>query len=591
MKTVFPSLFFGMALAAMLATGSPRQAAAGDLIEPTALEQYVYTPDPAYNYTLTQTLEFPQATIYVMLMDSLSWRSGDEVDRTLWTHQLVLIVPAEVSNDTVFYLINGGSDPFDPIDPLFIVGGIPIATSTGSPVAVISQIPNQPLQFTDQPAPIREDALVAYSWAKVMDTGEPQWAAYLPMTKAAVRGMDAVQEFLGVTHPQSPVNGFVVTGFSKRGATSWLVAAIDPRVRAVAPGVFDVLDIPLQIERHYKAYGFYTPAVQDYVDYGIVRRGRSPEGRFLASVVDPISYADLLTLPKLLLNSTGDQFFLPDSANVYLDRLSGETLVSQVPNTDHGFSDGLFEALGIVTSWYQTVVAGTPRPRLSWRTTPEGGLIVRPIGRVLSASLWQATNSEARDFRLESLGPAWTQSALAREVDGSYRVKVAPPSAGFTGYLAQFEFPGPDGGVQTYSTPVMVTPDTFPFSLEDAIGEPEHADWWRCQFPDSSGCTEPPEFTEPELAALLPFPVFGDYVTALAGLQAALQPASSADGLARRHCTATRLNIAAGELGWYSQAGVGYLWQRYERIENAFSNGRFGLAARGCIGLNDSPAP
>ncbi len=577
-------------IAAFILAASPWDSArAGGLVEPTALEQYVYTPDPAYGYTLTETLEFPQATIYVFLMDSLTWRAADEVDRQLWTHELVLIVPTAMSNGTVFYLINGGSDPLDPLDPLFILAGIPIATSTGSAVAVISQIPNQPLQFADQPAPISEDALVAYSWAKVMDTGDPQWAAYMPMTKASVRGMDATQEFLEVVRPDNPVDGFVVTGFSKRGATSWLVAAVDPRVRAVAPGVFDVLDIPLQIERHYQAYGFYTPAVQDYVDFGIVRRGRSPEGRFLASVVDPISYSELLTLPKLLLNSTGDQFFLPDSANVYLDRLLGETLVSQLPNTDHGFSNGLFDALGVITAWYQTVLAGTPRPGLSWQSMPDGGLVVRPTRQPLSALLWQATNPEARDFRLETLGPAWTQSPLAREADGSYLVKVAPPPSGFTGFLAQFQFPAPDGGVQTYSTPVMVTPDTLPFTLDDPVGAPKSADWWRCQFPDTAGCADPPELTEAELEALLPFPVFGDYLTDLPGLQASLEPALSADDLARRHCTATRLNIAAGDLGWYTSLGPRYLWQRYETIESAFSMGRFRVSARGCASLNSSP--
>lgn len=38
------------------------------------------------------------------------------------------------------------------------------------------------------------DKLVAYSWDRAMNRLDWQWPAYLPMTKAAVRAMDAVQE-------------------------------------------------------------------------------------------------------------------------------------------------------------------------------------------------------------------------------------------------------------------------------------------------------------------------------------------------------------------------------------------------------------
>jgi putative ABC transport system permease protein len=54
------------------------------------------------------------------------------------------------------------------------------------------------------------------------------------MTKAAVRAMDAVQAALaegGLPH----VEKFVVAGGSKRGWTTWLAAAVDPRVAAIAP--------------------------------------------------------------------------------------------------------------------------------------------------------------------------------------------------------------------------------------------------------------------------------------------------------------------------------------------------------------------
>lgn len=546
------------------------------------LSDYVYTSEPVYGYTLTETLTGPGYTAYVLLMDALEWRTPAEVDRTLWSHQVVILVPDTVTTSTGLLLVNGGSDPLAPVDPLVLELGAPIAVLTGSVLAAVSQIPNQPLLFADESEPIDEDALVAYSWDKAMDTGDPVWAAYMPMTKASVRAMDAVQEFLAARSRN--VSDFVVTGFSKRGATAWLVAAVDPRVRAVAPGVFDILDMPLQIERHYEAYGFYAPAIEDYVHYGIVRRTRSPEGGFLVSIVDPLSYAKMLAMPKLIMVATGDQFFLPDSSQFYLDRLSGETLVRQIPNTDHGFTGAELQLAFDLLAWYQTVVLEVPRPQLSWEVEHDGALVVRSDVTPLSGSLWQATNPAARDFRLESLGPQWTSTPLAAQPDGSYRVEVEPPPAGWTGYLVQLAFAGPAGVPQNYGTPVFVTPETLPFVLDDPVVAPRAAYYWRCQV-EGEACPQPPDYGEEELEALLHFPVFAEYVNGIDDLERAIVRGGDIDTDARRACTVTRLNIAAGQLGWYSAVdlgpfGAGPLWERYAEAEAAFAAGD-GVTARG----------
>ena len=51
----------------------------------------------------------------------------------------------------------------------------------------------------------------------------------------------------------------------------------------------------------------------------------------------------VLTMPKLLLNASGDEFFLPDSSQFYFDALRGETHVRYVPNAAHALekSDAL----------------------------------------------------------------------------------------------------------------------------------------------------------------------------------------------------------------------------------------------------------
>lgn len=556
----------------------------------TALEKYVYTPDPAYGFELDDTIAGAGYTAYILLMDSLRWRTSEQVNRTLWTHQIIVVVPDVVTSDTALLIINGGSNPQEPPDGTLLSIAAAIATLSGSVLAAVSQIPNQPLVFPDQPQALAEDALVAYSWDKAMDTGDPGWAAYLPMTKASVRALDAVEDFVNNAVPDRQIDDFVVTGFSKRGATAWLVAAVDPRVRAVAPGVFDVLNIPVQIERHYQAYGFYAPAIDDYVNFDIVRRVRSPEGRFLERIVDPLSYRATLDLPKLLLNATGDQFFLPDAANFYAPKLPGETLIRQVPNTDHGFTNGLLPALDSLLAWYATTLSESPRPAIRWTRT--GELVnVTSQPPATTASLWQATNNDTRDFRLESLGAAWTETVLAPSADGRYTLSLpAPVAGGYTGYLLVLGFA--DGSAtQTYSTPVFVTPETLPFALVDPIINPRQVPYWQCQvLSPPHGCVQPADYTPAQLEAFMPVSVFGEYVSDLAALTALFAHVPDRHARARQACMATRLNIAAGALGWYSQVtearAVRPLWQAYADAESAYASGQVRRAAHQCNALN-----
>ena len=65
----------------------------------------------------------------------------------------------------------------------------------------------------------------------------------------------------------------------------------------------------------------------------------TPQYRALMRIEDPYEYRDRLTMPKFLVNATGDQFFLPDSWRFYLADLPGETHVRYVPNADHGLKD------------------------------------------------------------------------------------------------------------------------------------------------------------------------------------------------------------------------------------------------------------
>ena len=158
-----------------------------------------------------------------------------------------------------------------------------------------------------------------------MKTGDETWPLHIPMTKAAVRAMDTVTAFSATPAGGSvKVEKFVVAGGSKRGWTTWTTAAADKRVVAVVPMVIDMLNSVKSFDHHYRAYGFYSPAVKDYEDMGIMKVSNTSQYAALMRLEEPYSYRDRFTMPKLVMNSAGDQYFLPDSSQYYFDDLPGE---------------------------------------------------------------------------------------------------------------------------------------------------------------------------------------------------------------------------------------------------------------------------
>ena len=128
---------------------------------------------------------------------------------------------------------------------------------------------------------------------------------------------------------------FVVSGASKRGWTTWTTAAVDTRVIAIAPAVIDMLNVEPSFVHHYRAYGDWSDAVKDYTEQGIMDWMGTPQFRALMKIEEPYEYRDRLTMPKYLVNASGDQFFLPDSSRFYFDDLKGEKHLRYEPNASH----------------------------------------------------------------------------------------------------------------------------------------------------------------------------------------------------------------------------------------------------------------
>ena len=262
---------------------------------PTALDRYVSAPDASYKWEVVQTHPYPKATAYVLEMTSQTWLTGNEVDRQAWKHFLVIIKPNEVKTDVGFLFISGGNNN-NKQPPTPDMGLVDAALTTGSVIADLKMVPNQPLVFSGA-APMTEDGLIAYSWDKFLRTGDEKWPLRLPMTKAAVRALDTVTAFCASeAGGKTKVDRFVVGGGSKRGWTSWTTASVEAaagkRVIAVVPFVIDMLNMIPSFEHHYRVYGAWSPAIQDYEKTGIMNWTHTKEYKALMKIEEPFEYRD-----------------------------------------------------------------------------------------------------------------------------------------------------------------------------------------------------------------------------------------------------------------------------------------------------------
>jgi PhoPQ-activated pathogenicity-related protein len=270
------------------------------------------------------------------------------------------------------------------------------------------------------------------------------------------------------------VDKYYVAGGSKRGWTTWTTAAVDKRVIAITPFVIDLLNIEKSFEHHFRAYGFWAPAIKDYEAMHIMDWTGTPQYRALMQIEEPYSYRDRLTMPKFIVNDTGDQFFLPDSSQFYFDDLKGEKHLRYVPNTDHSLKGS--DARESMQAFYEMVLSGTARPKYSWRFDKDGSIRVQTMTQPTEVKLWQATNPDARDFRLEKIGAVWTSSPLEEKDKGLYVAKVEKPAKGWTAFFIEMTFPGIGKVPLKITTGVRVAPDTLPFNMPPKPAHPPKAE-------------------------------------------------------------------------------------------------------------------
>jgi PhoPQ-activated pathogenicity-related protein len=408
---------------AILGVGLSGPAARAGLVE------YVQKPDAAFKWELKGQTRQGAFTVYDLRLVSQVWEG------ITWEHQLQVYRPTDAAAaGTVFLWNTGGSA--SPGNQAF---ALQLAKKIRTPCAFLYHIPNQPLLDGR-----KEDALIAETFVRYLKTGDEDWPLLFPMVKSVVKAMDAVQALARQEWKEPVEKAFVVSGASKRGWTTWLTGAVDPRVKAIAPAVIDTLNMRAQMPYQLESYGRYSDMIADYTRAGLVPMPDTPEAKRLWSMVDPWAYRDKLTMPKCIVNGANDPYWTVDALNLYWDDLKGDKWVIYVPNAGHNLQQqtasggrDTSRALNGLAAFARHQAADKPMPKMRWKHGEADGklrLTVTATPAPKGARLWVA-EAPTRDFRQAK----WLEKAA--QVEGETVVGlVEAPAQGCRAFFAELDY-------------------------------------------------------------------------------------------------------------------------------------------------------
>ncbi|MBX3238831.1 MAG: hypothetical protein KIT80_08625 [Chitinophagaceae bacterium] len=414
----------------------------------TALKSYLNNGDNSFKWELKETYKIENVTAYNLLLTSQQWREHT------WKHQLTILVPEENKFDGALLYITGGAikdgEPrWSDKDDKFNKSVSAIAQKNNAIVAVVKQVPNQPLYGGKT-----EDELISMTLHNFKQDNDYTWPLLFPMVKSAVKAMDAIQQF-SKQKLNHTVNRFVVSGASKRGWTTWLTGANDHRAQAIAPMVIDILNMPVSLDYQIKALGGYSVQIEDYVRLGIPQGAKTESGMAVSTMVDPYSYRAALTMPKLLFMGTNDEYWVVDNVKNYLNDIPGKNLLHYVPNAGHNLGDGK-QALEALSAFFGSTLTNSAYPQADWKTSVTKKAVKIKINatkdELVDVILWHADSPDT-DFRNDK----WSSTDLKISSKKSFTVQQPLPSTGYRAFYVDLKYKAVNGGTYTVSTRVFMT--------------------------------------------------------------------------------------------------------------------------------------
>ena len=431
-----------------------------------ALKHYIDREDNTFAWEVRDSLRTDGAMAYRLRMQSQTWREF------AWIHELVVIVPDKLTNDEALIHISGGSADEKTGEPNYhkwsdsLIGFMSgIASRCEAVTAILWQVPRQPLYGGKY-----EDELVSFTFHNYQMDKDQTWPLLFPMTKSVIRAMDAIEEFSEKKSLAVKPERFVTNGISKRGWTTWLTAASeDKRVVAIAPMVIDILNMPVSVPYQRHMFGNYSIQIQDYVNLGLTEELVTPAGKELVAMIDPYSYRDKYTMPKMLFFGTNDEYWTVDAVKNYIDGIPGTKYISYTTNAGHGLGDKT-AAVNTLEAFFRQTIDGMEYPKFDYNIKEKQGsaeLTLKADKAYLeNVIVWEAL-SENKDFRQSEFIP--TIKGISHK--GKVKVRVEYPAKGYKAFIVMAKYRHPNGGEPYNITTRMFTADAD--EVFDEIFEPE----------------------------------------------------------------------------------------------------------------------
>ncbi len=386
-----------------------------------------------------------------------TWRGG------VWSHPFLLCSAKNLKfKDALFLRISGTQNP-----EKYAKESAEMAERSQAHVAVIGGVPNQPL-FGNK----KEDKLLAHSFEQFRLTGDPSWPVLLPMVASVISAIDIFESHLKGVHGIRALR-VVTAGASKRGWTTWLSGAVDKRIVGIAPAVFDMLNIPAQVAHARRAYGRDSRMIRAYTELGLTNKLSDPRLAQLMKIVDPYSYLEKLSLPKLVILGTNDPYWVVDSLTLYEPQLTGDTVILMQPNIGHG-ALGAKKGLEVAGTWFSLLAAGYQAPTA--RASLVSGTSKNPPGNypatitlqsnypLSELRMWSA-DSDDLDFRLSEWREATFETYTTSE--GKKSASTAHPRYGLRAIMLEATAHTPAGKLTVTSPAYVIRPIVTRKAFED----------------------------------------------------------------------------------------------------------------------------
>ena len=433
-----------------------------------SMKDYIESTKNEFSYEIEDIIYDEDWTGFHIKMISGEWLDKKKVEDVEWSHYVDIVIPNETLTETGIMFIDGGvtDENYFRLDSI----SVGYALKTKSIIVNLHNIPVQPINFlaSDQENFV-EDDLIAYAWSQFLERGakkeDIEWLPRLPMTRAVVRSMDLAQEI--VAQNNRKLNDFVVSGASKRGWTAWTTAAVDDRVVGLAPMVIDMLNLVPSFENHYRSYGEFSPAVQDYINYNIQDWMGTDEFEVLMSYIEPYAFKEKFTMPKYIINAGSDEFFSTDSWRFYYDELPDNKLIRYVPNKNHSLN-GRYLDEDLISFFYR-IVNDIDLPTLNWELIDDNLAVYLDYDGEYSVSIWRAFNKDGRDFRLWEEGELWKESKIKLNENNIYNIKLDNQVDGYQAIMVEFNLDNDSKFPLKISTGPYVIPDSYPYKKYESL--------------------------------------------------------------------------------------------------------------------------